>query len=98
MLFPDKQKESYALLGMAFLGIGEMIGGILPGLIIDKIGSKRTSIVQVVLVILMISITIFNLNLLEYTYWTYLMCFLWGFVDALNNIHSFQILGFEFAS
>lgn len=47
---------------MVAFGFGEVIGGIVTGLLIDKIGPKKTCIYNVVVVILLISSTILNIS------------------------------------
>jgi predicted MFS family arabinose efflux permease len=83
---------------MVAFGFGEVIGGFLIGIIIDKIGSKKTSIVNVIIILVLINVTAFSVNSNKYDWITFLMCFLWGFQDSSLNIHIFQILGFEFIS
>ena len=72
-------KEKLALLAMVSLGFGEVFGSIVLGCIIDKIGSRKTSILNVVIVVSTFAVTISNLKLLEYSWLTFLMCFFWGF-------------------
>ena len=90
------EKESLALYAMISFGFGEVLGGILMGLVIDYFGSKMGSLKNVVLAVLMTASTYGSLYYLEYNYLTFIMCFLWGYVHAAINIHSYQILGFEF--
>lgn len=46
----EKEKDSKALYGMIALGFGEIFGGLLMGLIIDKIGSRATCLLNVLFV------------------------------------------------
>ena len=67
------------MLAMVALGFGEIAGAATLGKVIDKIGSKKTSLVNVVLVLIA---TIFVLNFLylgRYSVFAYVMTFLWGF-------------------
>jgi predicted MFS family arabinose efflux permease len=67
------------MLAMVALGFGEIAGAILMGRIVDKLGSKKTSLVNVVLVLIA---TIFVLNFLylnRYSVFAFFMTFFWGF-------------------
>jgi len=44
----------------------------------------------------MLAITIVNLNVQRYGYLSFLMCFVWGWLDGSLNIHVNQNLGFQF--
>ena len=83
---------------MIFFGWGEVIGGLVMGQIIDRFGSKRTTLVNLLIVVLTAGITTHQLVNLEYSWHTFLLTFAWGFHDAAVSIHSQQILGFEFES
>jgi predicted MFS family arabinose efflux permease len=41
-----------SMFAMVALGIGEIFGGIMMGFIVDKIGAKRSCLINVVLVLL----------------------------------------------
>ena len=64
---------------MVWLGVGEVLGGQLIGLIIDRFGSKRSTLFNILIISAMSTVTILNLDLKEVGYLAYLMCFLWGF-------------------
>ena len=83
---------------MVAFGFGEVLGGQLMGFAIDRCGSKRSSIKNVMLAILVTSATYASIEIGKYNYMTFIMCFTWGYLDGANNIHSFQICGFQFAS
>ena len=91
------EKESKALYGMVCFGFGEVIGGIAMGQVIDRCGSKMGSIKNVIIALAMCATTYASLYQLEYNYMSFIMCFVWGYLDGAVNIHTFQILGFEFA-
>ena len=77
---------------MVAFGIGEVVGSIIVGIIIDKIGSKKTSIVNILIILILINVTAVSVNSEKYDWMTFLMCFLWGLQDSSLNIHTFQIL------
>ena len=95
---PDLDEDhqiSKALYGMVAFGVGEVFGGFLHGLLIDRIGSKKAVLVNICILIIVIAATELSLNSLEYNYLTFIMCFCWGYEDGSQNIFLFQLLGFE---
>jgi len=92
----DNNKTSKALYGMVGFGFGEVFGGLLHGLLIDKIGSRKTIFINILIVILVISATQYNISLTEFGAWSFIMCFLWGYEDGSCNIFLFQLLGNQF--
>ena len=83
---------------MVILGFGEVIGGYLMGIVIDRYDAKIGSIKNVIIAIVMSATTIASCKMLEYNYMSFIMCFVWGYLDGAINIHCFQILGFEFSN
>ena len=83
---------------MVAFGLGEVIGGMSLGTVIDKIGSRNTSIVNILIILTMVTVTVLSVISQKYNTLTFFMCFLWGIQDSSINIHAFQILGFEFIS
>jgi predicted MFS family arabinose efflux permease len=74
---------------MVGFGFGEVFGGLLHGLLIDKIGSKKTIFVNLLILILAISATQYNISLTEFGVWSFVMCFFWGYEDGSCNIFLF---------
>jgi predicted MFS family arabinose efflux permease len=67
------------MLAMVALGFGEITGAIVMGRIVDRMGPKKTSLVNVVLILIA---TIFVLNFLylaRYSVFAFFMTFFWGF-------------------
>lgn len=64
---------------MVAFGFGEVIGGIIFGWIIDKIGSQKTSVVNSFVVAGMTFVTYISIQRMKYDTVTFIMCFLWGF-------------------
>ena len=87
---------------MIFLGLGECLGSLGSGVVIDSIGTKNTCILNAFMVALNGNCTKTGLVLatstssLKYDYSTFLMCFLWGIQDSISMSNTCQILGFEF--
>ncbi len=81
---------------MVWFGVGEVLGCFFIGFFIDKIGSKISAAINVVILILMGAATLIFVHKAGYNYWAHVMCFLWGFQDSAINTHAQEILGFEF--
>jgi len=76
----DKHKYKLSMLCMVSFGVGEVLGCFFIGLFIDKLGSKISAVVNVVLVAVMGVVTIMFIKWPEYSpYIAHLMCFFWGF-------------------
>jgi MFS family permease len=84
------------MLAMVSLGVGEIVGAIGMGMIVDKIGSKKSCWVNIFLVILQTGAVLLFLYIDEYNWVAFLMTFLWGVQDSSISIHLDAILGFEF--
>ena len=74
---------------MIFFGVGELFGGQIMGFVVDKFGSKVTTLKNVFLAMLMTAVTFTSVDMCEYNYMTFIMCFVWGYLDGANNIHIF---------
>ena len=94
----DNHKTRLALFGMIAFGFGEMFGGYIMGVFIDNLGSKVGSVKCIILCILTTAITYISIDVNEYNYVSYTMCFFWGYFDGCINIHCLQIMGFQFVS
>ena len=92
----EKERISYALYGMVAFGFGEVIGGYLHGLIIDKLGSKRTCYVNTSIMTITVASCLVSINNGEYNYLSFIMCFCFGWSDGVTNTFMFQMMGFEF--
>jgi predicted MFS family arabinose efflux permease len=80
----ENELTSKALQGMILLGVGECLGSLGSGFIIDAIGSKKTCILNVVLIVLCAIVVTMSTNSLKYNSLSFIMCFLWGVQDATN--------------
>jgi len=81
---------------MVAFGAGEVAGGFIHGQIIDRIGSKKTVFVNILIVIIMSISACTSIIILKFDAFSYLMCFFWGWNDGSLNTFLYQILGFEF--
>jgi predicted MFS family arabinose efflux permease len=75
-----------ALFGLVVFGYGEVVGGILHGILIDKIGSRETVKFNILLILIMIFSTIFSIIDLRFNVMTFVTCFLWGYADGALNV------------
>lgn len=72
---------------MTAFGFGEVVGGFLHGIVIDRIGSKRSVFVNMLFLIVVLITTQSTLHINEYNWVTILACFFWGYEDGMNNIY-----------
>ena len=78
-----------SMLCMVSFGAGEVLGCFFIGFFIDKIGSKISSLINVVLIIFMGIITIMFVKWPYFSvYIGHVMCFFWGFQDSAINTHA----------
>ena len=94
----DQEKQANALFALGFVGFGEVVGGIVEGLVIDKFGNATAIILNIVILIAAIFDSYLNIRHLEFGTQSYVVSGLWGLVDATLNIFIFRTLGFEFES
>ncbi len=90
-----------SMMVMIGLGVGEIIGGILMGVIVDIIGAKKSSFINCGLILMQTVLVVAYIKLDDYdgyTWLAYLMTFAWGLQDSSVSIHLDAILGFEFTS
>jgi predicted MFS family arabinose efflux permease len=83
---------------MCGLGAGEIIGGIGMGIIVDKIGVKKSCFVNMFLILLQTILVCAYIVIDRYGYLAYIMTIVWGMQDSSISIHLEAILGFEFTN
>ena len=66
------------MMAMVAFGVGEMVGGQLIGLIVDRISSKMAALANVIIIITMTGITLWFLIADEFTWVAFAMTFMWG--------------------
>lgn len=64
---------------MTALGIGEILGGLFIGYIVDKFGNLRAGIANIIVVIISSAVAISYVAIGEYGWLAYFMTFTWGF-------------------
>jgi predicted MFS family arabinose efflux permease len=69
---------SDSMFAMISLGVGEILGGIGMGLIIDRIGSKKACYINIVNVINACATVILYIYIDEYNWLAFVMTFAWG--------------------
>jgi MFS family permease len=75
----DADQFFYSMLAMTVFGVGEVFGCFFIGVIIDKHGSKKATVVILCIITLMSLMTFSYIIVWEFGVLAYLMCFLWGF-------------------
>jgi predicted MFS family arabinose efflux permease len=70
------------------LGIGEMLGGIFMGKIVDRYGSKTGVIWNVITVISACLISLWQIERNKFDWLSFIFTFAWGFSDGAINTHS----------
>ena len=79
-------------------GIGDMIGAVAQGQVVDRLGSRIGCVVNVLTIIIASGVSFIQIHDDNYNWITFLMTFAWGFCDGCVNVHSNQMMGFEFAT
>ena len=64
---------------MVAFGVGEILGGLFLGQIIDKIGNRAAAVANIVMIITQTIITLTYLYIFEYNWLAFGMAFMWGF-------------------
>jgi predicted MFS family arabinose efflux permease len=67
------------MLAMVSLGVGEILGGLMMGFIVDRIGSKKTALLNVILVLFSVVIVLIFIIRNRYGPLAFIMTFVWGF-------------------
>jgi predicted MFS family arabinose efflux permease len=83
---------------MVAFGFGEVVGGLIHGWLIDTFGSRRTIAANILVLIIVFSVTEMSLFTLKYNLLTFIMCFMWGYEDGTQNIYLMKLLGNEFGA
>ena len=82
---------------MVFFGIGQVISGYLMGRIIDRIGSRKSCFVNLILLSAVMTTQFIAIERERFDWLSHVNCFLWGLVDGSLTTHTLQIIGFEFS-
>lgn len=84
------------MMTMVALGFGEIIGANVQGRIVDRLGTKKTCLLNVGLVLISTMLVLNYLYVNRFTKFAFVMTFMWGYQDSSVSIHLNSILGFEF--
>eukprot|EP00349_Pseudokeronopsis_sp_Brazil_P009169 CAMPEP_0202961908 /NCGR_PEP_ID=MMETSP1396-20130829/6006_1 /ASSEMBLY_ACC=CAM_ASM_000872 /TAXON_ID= /ORGANISM="Pseudokeronopsis sp., Strain Brazil" /LENGTH=204 /DNA_ID=CAMNT_0049682117 /DNA_START=859 /DNA_END=1473 /DNA_ORIENTATION=+ len=90
------EKFQASMMAMMTLGVGEVLGGIVMGYLVDKYGSKNTTYINIFNTMMASALVGLYLYQDSYSYLAYIMTFYWGLQDSCISIHIDSILGFEF--
>ena len=77
--YTDNKKFEDSMFAMISLGVGEVIGGILMGILVDRIGSKKCCLINVCNIAFTVMITAIYIHKDNYNGLAFFMTFLWGF-------------------
>ncbi len=77
--YSDNQKFEDSMLAMMTLGIGEILGGIGMGVIVDKVGAKRACLVNIFNIFCANCLVIYFIYQNEYGPLAFIITFAWGF-------------------
>ena len=75
-----------AMLAMVALGCGEMVGGQFLGRCIDKIGSRKSTLINAMIMTIMAVFSISFLIVNKYDWLAFAMALFWGIQDSSINI------------
>jgi MFS family permease len=91
--------NKHCLLALVGFGVGEIVGGLALGKIMDKIGNKASLVLCLVLMLVGTAAALAFIFIFSFTLWlAVIMTFTWGVQDgALNNL-LFCIMDFQFES
>ncbi|CDW80475.1 major facilitator superfamily protein [Stylonychia lemnae] len=92
----DQYKVSQSMLTMVSFGAGEILGSLFSGWLIDKYGNKKTALFNIFLVLIQTGLTLVYLINYKYSWFSYVLTFVWGLQDSSTNTLSNEMLGFEF--
>ena len=93
---PENEQIAASLYALSVLGVGEMLGSIFMGLVVDKISSKFGCLVNMINVVIVWAISFMQIQVNKDNALVYAFTFIWGFMDGAVKTHTTQILGFEF--
>lgn len=100
--YPESDDEERAHLATCFeammiFGVGQTFAGIAMGKMIDVIGSRKACAINVIVLTIVTTTSLYTISIQEFSWVSYLNCFFWGLMDGCVSTHSMQIVGFEFA-
>lgn len=75
------------MVALSMLGIGEMIGGIFMGKVVDKLNSRIGVLCNIASIILACSLSLVQIYQNKYNWVSFLFTFSWGFSDGAINTH-----------
>ena len=94
--YSQQEQFYWSNLAMVGFGLGEIFGGFFIGWIVDRFGSKVAILCNLAIILTMFGITIGFIQVFEFNWMAWVMCFLWGCQDSGVNTQVQEMLGFEF--
>jgi predicted MFS family arabinose efflux permease len=68
-----------SMLAMVALGFGEIAGAIIQGRIVDKLGTKKTCLLNAAYILVATMLCLNMLYIDKFTFFSYIVTFMWGF-------------------
>ena len=94
----EEKRMAYCLFVFVIIGVSEVLGGQILGVIRDRTSNRLANILLIILTCIAVAfLLIFTLQK-EWSYVIYFLLFFWGFQDSSLNVMMNTILGFEFDS
>ncbi len=84
------------MLAMIGFGIGEITGGLSIGVAVDRLGSKKAILLNLLLIICTFTLTTSYIFVWRFNVLAVAMCTMWGAQDSGINTQVQEMLGFEF--
>ena len=81
---------------MIAFGFGELFAGLSHGPLIDRIGSKRATLVNTLIMFLVFAIVLSSIWINKFGVLSFVMAFFWGYNDGIQNTFLMQVMGYEF--
>jgi len=94
--YSDQDQFFWSNLAMVGFGLGEIFGGFFIGWVVDRFGSKVAILCNLAIILAMFGITLGFIQIFDFNWMPWVMCFLWGCQDSGVNTQVQEMLGFEF--
>ena len=94
----DHAQFFWPLMAMIAFGLGDMVGAFLEGQLVDRLGTQKSLVGLLVIILTCAATTLVFNEIHEFTALAFVMSFFWGCNDGAISAHIVAILGYEFAA
>ena len=95
----EQVTNQHALVALSVLGLGEIVGSLFYGRVLDRFGHKAIIISCMIGIVVAVSAVIAYVIFFKFYMWAAVaVCFLWGFQEAGLGVFLSCVMGFEFTS